>query len=813
MKANIRLQILPAVMMATGVATLSVSADEQEWNDGKLTVLQGNVVNLSRNNATNYYTGTGSGVAVTLHGDMNVTAPNYWVYVQNESGEVVANKYPYFDLGGAGGDTGRLVLNGCALSSETDSGYRMQLRDFATRVHDEPAVTLANGASMGMSAFIVNKAARSDSTCLTALDFGENCSAIVTWFENDSPVDMKIRFSGAGSHISAWSYGGVLFDATTVTGGNIILEGSRDAPIEIRSWPQGNKVQKLLEDASLHDLVFQGDCDVRLVSERDRTSINVNHSRIRFRQSGDLVFLGAVNGGCTSLVSVVDGLPSGSGVGLVRVQSNAGKPVHTLDLCGCSQKANGLVLEGGSRLLSTGGEAVLTFGEGDVDGVLGGVMDDVALSFVKVGTGDLLVTNATLSSLVVSNGTVTVDTGVLMCGTLQTVGPARIVCVNGGKVVATAGTACWELPATVATDLTAVDLSDFQVGTPSLSYGGDHLLTVLGANAFGAVNVRSGVLRVGGNRVSDLYWRMTFTGAAAGMLSAKWDGSEETTSRLVSLALGRFHLFSSAGAIASVASGDAGHFAANVTPADAKISIPNQVATTFVPDTTRLGWGLSTAANCVGFTTEELSAEAPIIITVKAKEAVWGYGMSQAGACPVGAPAAWRIESSANGETGWTLRDQRANQVEKSVNGGYNAYGNDGRPYPLSGGAQNSFFADGPVEVAAGATLDLSEIGVERISFGRLRIDASSGAGGTITRFVPAVEGCVDFDNVPIELLTENGALKGKLACLTVGEVVHGDRLSAWSVTINGRPSDARLRIANGMLYAVPNNGLMLICR
>ena len=89
--------------------------------------------------------------------------------------------------------------------------------------------------------------------------------------------------------------------------------------------------------------------------------------------------------------------------------------------------------------------------------------------------------------------------------------------------------------------------------------------------------------------------------------------------------------------------------------------------------------------------------------------------MSRAGNCDVGEPSAWKVESSADGATGWTLRDERTGQADRSVNRGYQDYGNDGLAYPLSAGAASSFCATGCVEVAAGATLNLSEIAAERI--------------------------------------------------------------------------------------------------
>jgi len=147
------------------------------------------------------------------------------------------------------------------------------------------------------------------------------------------------------------------------------------------------------------------------------------------------------------------------------------------------------------------------------------------------------------------------------------------------------------------------------------------------------------------------------------------------------------------------------------------------------------------------------------------------------------------------------------------MNMGKSDYGNDGLAYPLSAGTASSFCTTGCVEVAAGATLNLSEIAAERISIHGLRLDASSGVGGMITRFMPSAEGRAVIDNVPAMYLAPNGKLNDHVPLYTIGESFGEDRLATWTVVVNGTIARARLKLSGGILYAVPIRNFILIVR
>ncbi|MBR4652500.1 MAG: hypothetical protein IKO72_04000 [Kiritimatiellae bacterium] len=796
------------MLLASAAAAFAARAAEQPWHAGVLTVNQGDVVNLSQDYATNYVA-TARQTAVVLHGDMTVTSPHYFVYCWDGAGDV-AKSTVYLDLAGESGDTGCLTLNGGSLDSFYSNGRRLSVRDYGVRPADDAAISLRNGSTLTIDTIWVTVGASSTGDYMTELDIGADCDVQLQQIYTRSGKPVKLKFSGNGSVLRGWTYSNMgIFNIPQNNCGGFVVEGTPSSPVVIHSWESGNSDQgQLLLNSNYSNpkLTFQGDCDVRLVSSNVKTPIAINHSKIEFRQTGDLVLAGAWGGGCATRVTVENVLPFGAGVGNVRVLSNKGRPAHTLDLCGGSQKLNGLMFENGSQVVCTNGAVTLTFGTGDVDGVLDG-LDSANVSVVKTGSGTLTITNATVASMIVSNGLVVVDGGVLTCGSLTTEEAGRVTCVNGGRIVAASGSATWELPAT-GDNRHAVAPSSMQVDGLGLYYGGTTTTTCLDGGTFGDVNVQSGILRIGGTLVSDLYWRVTFTGAQAGMLEAKWDGASSFSSRLVSLALGRLHPFSVDGQIANVATAQEGHFASETATAVATVG-----TWSFREAITYLGWSLATGQQSIGFTTEALSPENPIVVTVKTKTPIWGYGMSRAGDCAVGAPAAWKVESSVDGQTGWTLRDERTNQAERSVNMGWQNYGNDGVPYPLSSGALSSFCSTGLVEVAAGATLNLSEISAERIAIHGLRVNASSGGGGTITRFVPAANGRAEIDDVPASALKVSGNLRTKMALFTINEAFNENRLSGWSVVVNGRRVNASLKIMAGVLYAVPIRGAMLNLR
>ena len=798
-----------ALVAASVAMATTLRAAEQEWAEGPLTVAQGNVVNLTQDYATNYCA-TAKTAAVTLHGDLTVAAQHYFVYCWSGEG-AVAKSSVYMDLSatGADGDTARLTLDGCALDSYYSNSRRLDVREYAeARNPDEAAITLKNGSSLTMGSIWVLATASSTGDCLTELDIGTDCRVDLVTVNSRSSKPLKVKFSGSGAMMRGWTYEGssTFFKMVQASCGGFIVEGTADSPVDIRSWTSGTAdAQKLLNNdaKSPSKLVFQGDCDVRLVSSAAKTPIEVNLPEIEFRQTGDLVFEGA-SGGCSSIVSVENVLPAGAGVGNVRVVSVKNKTAHTLQLCGGSQKLNGLILENGSQV-ACDDAVTLTFGVDDTDGVLDGLSSD-DVSVVKVGAGTLTVTNATVASMVVSNGLVVVDGGVLTCGRLETEGSGRVSYRNGGRIVTTAGSATWEIP-TADDSLHAIAASAApQVEGLGLYYAGTTAMTYLDGGTVGDVNIQSGTLRVGGSLVSDLYWRVTFTGAAGGNASAKWDDDDaSSTSRYVSLALGRLHPLSVDGAAVNVASSAEGHFASDTATATATASAWSFKSVTY------LGWSLNTGKTGVGFTTEALSESNPIVVTVKTTAPVWGYGMSCAGTCPVGAPAAWKVESSADGQTGWTLRDERAGQADRSINMGWQAYGNDGVPYPLSVGTASSFCSTGLVAVAAGSTLDLSEIEPERISIKGLQIDVQSGAG-TIVRFVPGANGKLCLSSVPEDWYAGGSIAKMHDLPLTVNGVSGEENLSGWELYVDGeRIGGGRVEWKNGKLRAgVPPGGVLI---
>ncbi len=141
-------------------------------------------------------------------------------------------------------------------------------------------------------------------------------------------------------------------------------------------------------------------------------------------------------------------------------------------------------------------------------------------------------------------------------------------------------------------------------------------------------------------------------------------------------------------------------------------------------------------------------------------------------------PYSWRIESSADG-VNWTLLDEHEEASEASSVGTYSYYVSTAYTSDLFSDA--GFCPTGVVSVGTGATLDLSAVKDVSNEIASLEIDCAAGAG-TITTFRPAENGIISL------LGRSSIAFDGTTSVLpiTVGSVVDEDRLSNWTVQVDG---------------------------
>ena len=184
----------------------------------------------------------------------------------------------------------------------------------------------------------------------------------------------------------------------------------------------------------------------------------------------------------------------------------------------------------------------------------------------------------------------------------------------------------------------------------------------------------------------------------------------------------------------------------------------------------------------------------------------------------------WEIQSSPSGEPDtWTTMDERSGQRwwgetdagSSGLNPQFQYTYNNHIPYLFrSRNADWRFTTFGAVSVAAGATLDLSELRPENIAFNGLSVDVAAGAG-TITHFAPAANGTLYVTGLTDAQLA-NRVLKLDIP-LTIGEWVSGTEanLATWSVQFNGHPEPYAVveKNDNGVISVRRGAGFILIFR
>ena len=179
----------------------------------------------------------------------------------------------------------------------------------------------------------------------------------------------------------------------------------------------------------------------------------------------------------------------------------------------------------------------------------------------------------------------------------------------------------------------------------------------------------------------------------------------------------------------------------------------------------------------------------------------------------------WALQSSPDGRAGtWVTMDERTDQRwwgrADAGTTGMNEYFqftyNNHIPYLFNSlNADWRFTTFGPVSVAAGATLDLSNLRPENIAFNGLKVDMAAGAG-TITHFAPAANGRLYVENAT----AEQQSAKRLTLPLNVGTWLSSDNLSTWTVCVNGVADRSLAVESDGVHFVVRRvSGLMLIVR
>ena len=833
-KSVVCIAALAAVRTAFGAAAYSSNLED-------LTVARDATVSID---AVSYYGNA------TVHGTLNVNQNLYLVTNDN------ALAYTTLAVGPDAGDNARVEI---AVNTTTED-----------RLANSDRYTLRTvvGANGGCGTVVLNRSARlrglsfavaADATCanevMDVLEFGESSWLWVRTITNESLKPARFRWTGANGYISVRSWGTKLFNLPNKEN-EIILEGSASCPIRINGSDQD---YYLINPASKGWLRFCGGGDVSLeagyyTGGNARKYMILSTTNIVWESIRGLYFKnGTTSGGGRFETSVDNVLPWGPNVGNVYVVNTASdyydKPerLTLLDFKGHSQKLNGLVMDH-SIVSNTTGTATLTFGTDNTDGLFAADLTNPGIRPVKVGSGTLSVSNATVNTFVSTGGTIHVLPGTTFSGHHLAATNTTFVFDGGAldfETVETEGCAMI-LPTNTQTNQL---IQASQLVANLEKDGANYLTCEPPANANGvSLHVKAGTLRFGGTLCDSKYWRFIAKKSAGGHVYTMPDDSKVT----VTVALGTIGLFADDGfnwnalcdnnadtgtaasslAVNSVASTKPSClWHKNVFDGIYSASYPGVVnpiangadyrqlrfvlrdangrsSNTYDRVDIETWWGGAFYTNQTlvandPATWETISWRLPDNAT-----SVFSYNLAFAVNFAADVQVTdWELQSSPTGVDGtWTTMDSRSGQTV--ANNAKRFATNNHVPYLFSAFRDSWFFTTfGSVRVDSGAVLDLSEIPAENIAFNALTVDLSAG-GGTITRFAPAASGTLDLVGVTGEL-----ASRVELP-LTLGDVSGDSALAGWTVRVNGKPSHASmLGYENGKLVVTTSRGTMVIFR
>lgn len=579
--------------------------------------------------------------------------------------------------------------------------------------------------------------------------------------------------------------------------------------------------------------------------------------RATWGHSGDTVFDGPVN----VILEQNQSLPHGDDTGIVKfTSSQAGTMSRQTDLNGFTSAVNGIWADANaiSHALitnsSASAEGVLQFGVRNEDSSIVAPPIRGNCAIEKLGTGTLSITNLVVQkmrvlggtakvvgasvsaeSIVVSNATLVVDGVTLAAQSIVCIDGGDVTFANGGAVSAGCEVRRSLDTANYPSKWTAFGIKDygyvdpFGAGTSVdiVKRNSDTFTYYQAAPTIGDIDIREGTLRFGGEPCTLHYpwWRLTIR-KSAGSVSRTAAGVSET----MHAGLGRWWVVTpeltdrrgsgnwsgpslmpfGQSLVAGTPTADLGESKWTAAKPWVVASGADSIAqsmTWTLPDT--LGrlfnngnyeYYLSTVfANVAPNPTDSASWESVAFRFGSAQAAAYtigGYLLSIPVGIPGISPVSWTVETSPDGNN-WTEVDVR-DDVDPADLSGY--WMNGGKMFLFNANAASwTFSPTGMVKVAAGATLDLSEIPTENIAIRGLEVDVENG-GGSITKFVPSPDGLLSLDNVPAESLDANGLIASPLVLPVSIETVSGaDNLASWSVVANGVPQNgAKVLLTSG---------------
>lgn len=894
-------RIMKTKFAAAAIAAAALcSAFGAVWHDGDLTVVKGDPVTLTDKNMTNS--------CLVLHDNFTV---ELGAKGEKYSVGTATTTLSDIKIGPDAGDYAVFSVRKATMNYEA-VGSNDKCRAKATVGENGGNGVMKVGsegswkqAEASLATFTLSAAAQTSEDDFPALEIGYVSQFNVSTIYNYNAKPLRIRFINPVT--AKEDYPGVLrsywksndgFLHVGSANSSIILEGGNtgtyNSSIFIRHWYGGSLVNTILTTSSAGRLKTTGNCDLYFDTIGSGV-FKIASSKYDWEHAGDTILLSIANGGAKNhlrtasgklVMGVTDGLPNGPQTGILIARTNPEATSYsTIDLAGYSQKLNGLVLEGPSKLVSSGaGDATVTFGSGDGSGrVTGDFTQEGNIHFAKAGTGVLTLSNATFTALCVTGGVVRVAPGTVNAiGTLAVTNAIVEMPYDAEGASLTVGE--WLLgegsdrrislpegqPSNVVCSVTAtIDRS-----YPFVKGGNGYLTCMTPADANGVdLDVRGGVLRMGGCSCGNKYWKMVFKkSSAADGIYTFTDPSLPTFKFELTLGLGNLGLFTADGlqALVGISTAAVGTEAAALQENQCSSKNPyvelwsnslfkelystgkddpvlgggradkpswflahysSSTTSALYDDNTLQDWagnyayalvftnGTSKALDPADPETwEEIrwreSATAAEATSYNLRRFVNNDGKAHAH------PTDWELWSSPDG-TSWVKMDERTGQTfDTSTEGAkmnpqFCYTFNHHVPYLFE--SQNGnwrFDTFGTVKVANGAVLDLDSIPDSNVAINALAVDLTAGAG-TITKFVPAANGSLYLTNPRASDYMSDGYLKTKIELpIDTPVILLPENLASWNVFVDGTlRSQCSLAVRDGKLVVLTSYGFIILLR
>lgn len=525
-----------------------------------------------------------------------------------------------------------------------------------------------------------------------------------------------------------------------------------------------------------------------------------------------------------------DVLPYGAQTGIVRLKGTNAQIYPEIDMNGKSAKVNGLVTTGAafvSNRVATAGTIVLGDSDYDRGRLSAKICGNVVVKMR--GSGDITVNNTEAPAADIESGRVTVtgdtfigavtvgetarlivDGATLACTSFFCEDPASVSCVNGGRIVYRT-----DVGTGTRHDWTGPDRS----GVVEKTGAGEYVLHDTAAFG-GTLRVLDGRWTFSGcGSCTNEWWRWTVTASFGGSVAeigelCFFHPTMAGTSRMTNPSYYEYNMAPVAANMTLIRGSDA-------------TEMPN--SSVMVPEGDAYGWKTGGSGRVYGdpiglFDLNSVNKMfSPTLVLPKAQTAAYPITVRLAKNKSVGyfsycnstyglysMPKGWILETSPDGvnwTTVTTFYDSTNTPTEDMLTAnGFVNRGNVFRFEQLTMDQSVGLTTSASVEVASGATLDLSHTPDANAAIGTLLYDAANGAG-TITTFNPAPNGALRLTGlVPSYDGTELG--------YSFGKTLNAANLETWKIYVDGIETGGTVALVNGKLVVTrARRGMILLIK